>query len=95
MTAYTYQSEIGVGGKYRDDQTKIEGIAVVIEFHQHACERVILEVVDGTEIKNYVFDAARLTELDPPKRQHASSPPTVHEAPASGGGTTSAVRNRR
>lgn len=96
---YSYESTAGVGGKYRDDQTGVEGFATCIEFHQHACERVILEVVDGSEIKNYIFDAARLTETQappaPPKRQEPVDPPRVLEQPRTGGGTSSPVRNRR
>ena len=60
-----YKSDIKLGEKYRDEQTGIEGIATAVYFYQHACERVMLELVntkDG-ELKEYCFDSPRLTHI--------------------------------
>lgn len=62
-----YQSEIVLGTKYRDTQTGLEGHAVVISFHQHACERVVLEYAEANDLKLVEFDAVRLVSLEPKK----------------------------
>lgn len=60
-----YESDIVLGGKYRDRQTGFEGVAVVISFHQHSCERVVVEgKAEGGDIKAFEFDAVRLASLD-------------------------------
>lgn len=66
-TVANYQTDIVLGVKYRDRQTGLEGTAVVVSFHQHACERVVLEGVDaeGTDLKLWEFDAVRLVSLAP------------------------------
>lgn len=58
-----YESDVVLGEKYRDDQTGMEGIATVIAFFQHACERVTLEWVDNKDIKEMTFDSPRLTRV--------------------------------
>lgn len=70
-----YESEIVLGGKYRDRQTGFEGVAVVISFHQHSCERVVLEgKAEGGDIKAFEFDAVRLASLGPvPKYEPVTS----------------------
>lgn len=74
-----YQSEISIGSKYRD-QSGIEGKAVVISFHEHACERVVLEYRADNDLKAIEVDAARLTLVEPlpqpvPVRTGASTTP--------------------
>lgn len=66
-----YESEIVIGSKYRDRQTGLMGTAVVISFHQHACERVVLEGTDTdvTDLKMWEFDAARLVAVGTPLPQ--------------------------
>lgn len=59
----TYKSDIKLGEKYRDEQTKIEGVATAVYFFQYACERVTLEMVVKEELKEYVFDAPRLVHI--------------------------------
>lgn len=64
-TTNEFRTDIVLGELYRDDQTGLEGIATAITFHQHACERVLIEYVkDGTELKELVFDAPRLTHIE-------------------------------
>lgn len=60
----TYETDIILGEKYRDEQTGIEGTATAVYFYQHGCERVCLENVnrDG-ELKEYAFDAPRLVHI--------------------------------
>ncbi len=58
-----YETDIVLGEKYRDEQTGMEGIATIISFFQHACERVTLEWVDGKDVKEMTFDAPRLTRV--------------------------------
>lgn len=60
----SYKTDIKLGEKYRDDQTGIEGIATVVSFYQHACERVTVETVIDRKIEEYAFDAPRLTHVD-------------------------------
>lgn len=63
MSKHKYLSDIVLGERYRDDQTGIEGTATVVSFYQHGCERVSVEVVHDGEIKEYGFDAPRLTRV--------------------------------
>lgn len=58
-----YESDIKLGELYIDKQTGIQGIATSIGFYQHACERVTIELVMGGELKEYTFDAPRLTNV--------------------------------
>ena len=60
----TFKTNIVLGDRYRDDQTRIEGIAASIHFYQFACERVTLECIkaDG-DLQELTFDAPRLTSL--------------------------------
>ncbi len=58
-----YQTDIQLGERYRDDQTGIEGTATAITFYQHGCERASIENVHEGEIKEYGFDAPRLTHI--------------------------------
>jgi len=59
-----FESDIVLGEKYRDNQTGIEGTAVGVHFYQFGCERVSLESVNKGEIKEYGFDAPRLTHIE-------------------------------
>lgn len=58
-----FASEIELGKKYIDKQTGIKGVAIAVTFFQFGCERVGIEVVHAGEIKEYSFDAPRLTEV--------------------------------
>jgi hypothetical protein len=58
-----YKTDIKLGERYRDDQTGTEGTATAITFYQHGCERASIEVVAREEIKEYGFDAPRLTHV--------------------------------
>lgn len=65
----TFQSDIILGDKYRDDQTGIEGVAISVHFYQYACERVDIEhVTKENAIKEYFFDAPRLTHIETGKK---------------------------
>lgn len=64
----SYESEIEIGGKYRDTQTGWEGVAVIIQFHQYQCEQVALERMEGGDVKAYFFDAERLELVEAPKK---------------------------
>lgn len=84
-----YETNIVLGVKYRDKQTGLEGTAVVISFHQHACERVVLEGVDadGTDLKLWEFDAVRLVSLapvTPPQPEPVSTGASVGKVARSG-----------
>lgn len=59
----SYETDIRLGERYRDEQTGIEGVATCVSFYQHGCERVSLEVVRKGEIKTYGFDAPRLKSI--------------------------------
>lgn len=59
----SYHTDIVLGERYRDEQTGIEGTAVGLHFYQFGCERVSLESVNKGEIKEYGFDAPRLTRV--------------------------------
>ena len=60
----SYASDIVLGERYRDEQTGIEGVATSVSFYQHACERVVLELVVEGKIEEFVFDAPRLTHVE-------------------------------
>jgi hypothetical protein len=66
----SYESEIEIGGTYRDTQTGWEGIAVIIQFHQYQCEQVAIERMEGGDVKAYYFDAARLELVAPPAKNY-------------------------
>lgn len=61
----TYQSDIELGERYRDQQTGFEGVATALYFFQHACERVSVETYDPErrEVKTETFDAPRLVHV--------------------------------
>jgi hypothetical protein len=60
----TFETDIRLGEKYRDDQTGLEGIATSIHFYQHACERVTLEYVHEQQgLLELTFDSPRLTSM--------------------------------
>lgn len=81
-----YESEIQLGGKYRDEQTGFEGVAIYLTFHQHSCERAAIEgKAEGGDIKAYEFDAVRLTLVEPPKAKY--------KKPSNGASATSHVRS--
>lgn len=58
-----YETDIRLGERYIDKQTGIEGTATAVTFYQFGCERVSLENVTRGEIKDYGFDAPRLTHV--------------------------------
>lgn len=61
MAKKSYESDIILGERYRDEQTGYVGIATGVYFYQHACERVGLEKMkDDGEILTEVFDSPRL-----------------------------------
>lgn len=68
---HTYESDIELGERYRDEQTGIEGVAVAIAFFQYACERITLELVVEGKLEEYTFDAPRLVCVDSGKRAEA------------------------
>lgn len=71
-----YESDIELGVRYRDPQTGIEGVATSVAFYQHACERTVLEYVDGDgAIVEHAFDAPRLERADQPGQRARSSRP--------------------
>lgn len=63
MSVTSYDTDIVLGETYIDKQTGIEGTAVAVSFYQFGCERVSLESVNKGEIKEYGFDAPRLTRV--------------------------------
>ena len=90
-----YQSGIELGAEYRDRQTGVKGIAVVISFHQHSCERVVIETKadDSNEIKFYEFDSVRLEFQGPAFRkatQQSTGSEPVHEPTRTTGATQTA-----
>ena len=60
----SFTTDIVLGERYRDEQTGIEGVATVVSFYQHACERVNIECVIDRKIEDYGFDAPRLTHIE-------------------------------
>lgn len=80
-----YTSDITLGSRYRDKNTGLEGQAVMIEFHLHQCERVVIEFVKDGDLKQYVIDAVRLELVKEAAEEYVK--------PSSGGLTTArAVR---
>lgn len=65
-TTNEYKTDIVLGELYRDEQTGLEGIATAVTFHQHACERVMIEFVNDHDGKlmEYVFDSPRLVHVE-------------------------------
>lgn len=69
-----YRSDIDLGERYRDEQTGIEGVCVLVAFFQHACERATLEVVVDGKIEEYGFDAPRLTHVESGSKALSDTP---------------------
>lgn len=92
-----YQSDIQLGAEYRDRQTGVTGIAVVISFHQHSCERVVVETPvkdEGNEIKFYEFDSVRLEKVGQGFAKVSERPEPEHEPTRATGATqTAGVRS--
>lgn len=59
----TFETDIVLGDKYKDEQTGIEGTAISVHFYQFACERVDIEAVIEGKIVEYFFDAPRLSHV--------------------------------
>lgn len=59
-----YETDIRLGDRYVDKQTGIEGTATAVSFFQYGCERVSIETVVEGQIKEYGFDAPRLTHVE-------------------------------
>ena len=59
-----FKTDIVLGEKYEDEQTGLVGIATAVTFHQHACERVMIEYVKDGDLKELVFDAPRLVHVE-------------------------------
>lgn len=70
----SYKSDVVLGERYLDEQTGIEGVAILVAFFQHACERVTLEVVVDGKIEEYGFDAPRLTHIESGEKADSSTP---------------------
>lgn len=64
---HAYPSDIKLGEVYVDGQSGIEGIATAIVFYQHSCERVDIEYTKDGELKQVMFDAARLSPKAKPE----------------------------
>jgi hypothetical protein len=62
----TFESDIQLGERYRDDLTGFEGTATACYFFLHGCERVLLENfnVEKGEIREQTFDSPRLTHVE-------------------------------
>jgi hypothetical protein len=54
------KTDIILGDRYRDSVTGIEGVATVVSFYMHACERVTIEWVKEGKVEYEAFDAPRL-----------------------------------
>lgn len=63
----TLSSDITLGEKYEDTVTGIQGVATVVSFYLHACERVTLEFVKDGEVKYESFDTPRLVAVQAPE----------------------------
>lgn len=74
MFGNSFKSDIVLGKRYKDEQTGVEGTATAVTFYQYGCERVNIEVMVNGEIKDYGFDAPRLTDVETKVR--AESPRT-------------------
>lgn len=70
----TYTSEnIVLGERYRDTDTGFEGVATVVSFFQHGCERVTLKGMDREgRIVEYGFDAPEVSVVDPVRTAKAA-----------------------
>lgn len=80
-----YKSDVVLGEKYQDTQTGYEGVAILVTFFQHGCERVTLESYDAErkEIKEMSFDAPRLKSVKTQKQVETERTGGPDKAPAS------------
>lgn len=64
-TKNKFKSQVVLGRRYRDDIVSIEGTAVIVSFHLHACEQVTLEYL-GKDGKSefHTVDVARLIDIE-------------------------------
>jgi hypothetical protein len=58
-----YTSDIVLGERYRDRDTKIEGVADSVHFYRNACERVVLKWPHDGEIHEASFDSVELERV--------------------------------
>lgn len=86
-----YESDVKLGGHYRDTQTGLEGWASVIDFHEHMATRVQMRSVgraeDGTKkLVYHNIDDFLLADLDNneqvAERKTKKRSPATREVPA-------------
>ena len=84
----TYDSDLILGEKYRDNATGLVGTLTSIHFYQHACERATLRFLNGQgEVVESTFDAPELVRVKTQKAARASKP----GGPARADGSRAAV----
>lgn len=57
-----------LGDRYRDEDTKFEGVATAITFYRNGCERVQLKALVSSSPVEHWFDGPTLTFVDPDYR---------------------------
>jgi hypothetical protein len=55
--------DVELGAYYKDTVTQFEGIATARYEFLNGCVRVLLETLDGGEVKEHAFDVQRLQRL--------------------------------
>lgn len=65
-TKKKFKAGVVLGKKYRDNITGIEGTAIMVTFHLHACEQVTLEYLnkDGDKSSFFTVDVGRLINVE-------------------------------
>lgn len=65
-TKRKYKSDVILGRTYRDNITGIQGTAICLTFHLHACEQMTVEYADKDCEKSLYFtaDVARFIDVE-------------------------------
>lgn len=71
----SYESDLKLGERYKDNTTGIEGTLVAVHFYEHACERGTIRYVNAQrDVCESSFDAPELVHLESGQTATADKP---------------------
>ena len=66
----TYESDLKLGERYRDNTTDVEGTLIAVHFYEHACERGTLRYLDG-DYQDVLRRSHRLSSTESERRRRS------------------------
>ena len=76
---------IELGKVYRDNIHKFEGVATIVTRYLAGCDRVCLETMEKSEVKETWFDISRLEKVEIPTSEARPGGPQSSPPPRSTG----------